>query len=108
MVFWENCRSSRSTLRGEGRGGRAQHVNVIRSIDPRSNVTDCSYNLYQNCRAEDNLYIQKLARKQNLRRPPPLLFHDTMLLHVCVSDSETLKMTVAQVVERVAQFSSLV
>jgi len=42
IVFWRTCPSSRATLGGKGRRGRAQHVNVIPSIDPTSNVTDCS------------------------------------------------------------------
>ena len=42
MVFWWTCPSSRPTLGGKGKRGRAQHVNVIPSIDPSSNVTDCS------------------------------------------------------------------
>ena len=42
MVFWWTCPSSRLTLGGKGKKGRAQHVNVIPSIDPSSNVTDCS------------------------------------------------------------------
>ena len=42
MVFWWTCPSSRLTLGGKGKRGRAQHVNVIPSIDPSSNVTDCS------------------------------------------------------------------
>ena len=42
MVFWWTCPSSRPTLGGKGKRGRAQHFNVIPSIDPSSNVTDCS------------------------------------------------------------------
>ena len=42
MVIWWNCPSSRPALRGKGKGHRAQHINVIPSIDPSSNVTDCS------------------------------------------------------------------
>ena len=50
MVFRWNCPSSRPKLRGKGKGGRAQHVNVIPSIDPSSKVTDCS--------CEKNFYTQ--------------------------------------------------
>ena len=46
-VFRWNCSSSRPTLRGKEKGGRAQHVNVIPSIDPSFNVTDCR--LLGNC-----------------------------------------------------------
>ena len=42
IVFRWNCSSSRPTLRGKEKGGRAKHVNVIPSIDPSSNVIDCS------------------------------------------------------------------
>ena len=35
--------SSRPLLRAKGKRGRAQHVSVIHSVDPSSNVTDCSY-----------------------------------------------------------------
>ena len=42
MVFWWTCPSSRPTLGGKGKRGRAQHVKVIPSIDPSSNVMDCS------------------------------------------------------------------
>ena len=42
IVFWWTCPSSRPTLGGKGKRGRAQHVNVIPSIDPTSYVTDCS------------------------------------------------------------------
>ena len=31
--------------KGHGKGGWGPHVNVIRSIDPSSNVTDCSLNV---------------------------------------------------------------
>ena len=40
--FGGPCPSSRPTLEGKGKRGRAQHVNVIPSIDPSSNVMDCS------------------------------------------------------------------
>ena len=39
--FGGPCPSSRPTLGGKGKRGRAQHVNVIPSIDPSSNVMDC-------------------------------------------------------------------
>ena len=37
--------SSRPLLRAKGKRGRAQHVSVIHSVDPSSNVTDCGYHL---------------------------------------------------------------
>ena len=42
LGFRWTCPSSRPVLRGKGKRGREQHVNVIPSIDPSSNVTDCS------------------------------------------------------------------
>ena len=42
MVFRWNCSSSRPTLRGKEKGGRAKPVNVIPSIDPSFNVIDCN------------------------------------------------------------------
>lgn len=40
-VFRWTCPSSRPALRGKGKGGQAQHVNVTLSVDQSCNVTDC-------------------------------------------------------------------
>ena len=63
MVFRWNCPSSRPKLRGKGKGGRAQHVNVIPSIDPSSNVKECS--------CEKNFYTQWTQTKRWCSRDMP-------------------------------------